>query len=58
VNRCIVVPGASKGIGLASAEILNARGWSVIGIARHQPKAAGELLSGPSAYRGTIAAAS
>ena len=39
VNRCIVVTGASKGIGLASAEILNARGWSVIGIARHQPHA-------------------
>jgi 3-oxoacyl-[acyl-carrier protein] reductase len=38
VNRCIVVTGASKGIGLASAEILNARGWSVIGIARHQPR--------------------
>jgi 3-oxoacyl-[acyl-carrier protein] reductase len=38
VNRCILVTGASKGIGLASAEILNARGWSVIGIARHQPR--------------------
>lgn len=38
MNRCIVVTGASKGIGLASAEILNARGWSVIGIARHQPR--------------------
>jgi 3-oxoacyl-[acyl-carrier protein] reductase len=37
VNRCIVVTGASKGIGLASAAILNARGWSVIGIARHEP---------------------
>ena len=38
MNRCIVVTGASQGIGLASAEILNARGWSVIGIARHQPR--------------------
>lgn len=37
MNRYIVVTGASKGIGLASAEILNARGWSVIGIARHRP---------------------
>jgi 3-oxoacyl-[acyl-carrier protein] reductase len=38
MNRCIVVTGASKGIGLASAEMLNARGWSVIGIARHTPR--------------------
>jgi NAD(P)-dependent dehydrogenase (short-subunit alcohol dehydrogenase family) len=37
VNRCIVVTGASKGIGLTSAEILNARDWSVIGVVRHQP---------------------
>jgi NAD(P)-dependent dehydrogenase (short-subunit alcohol dehydrogenase family) len=37
VNRCLVITGASKGIGLASAEILSARGWSVIGIARHKP---------------------
>jgi 3-oxoacyl-[acyl-carrier protein] reductase len=38
VNRCILVTGASKGIGFASAELLNAGGWSVIGVARHAPR--------------------
>lgn len=38
MKRCILVTGASKGIGFASAELLNARGWAVIGIARHEPQ--------------------
>jgi len=38
VNRWILVTGASKGIGLASAERLGASGWSVLGVARHEPR--------------------
>jgi 3-oxoacyl-[acyl-carrier protein] reductase len=38
MNRCVVITGASRGIGFASAEMLHARGWSVIGIARHKPR--------------------
>jgi 3-oxoacyl-[acyl-carrier protein] reductase len=37
VNRSVVITGASRGIGLACAEALNASGWSVIGVARHIP---------------------
>jgi 3-oxoacyl-[acyl-carrier protein] reductase len=35
MHRSIVVTGASKGIGLATAELLAADGWHVIGVARH-----------------------
>ena len=38
MKRCIVVTGASRGIEFASAEIPNAHGWSVIGIAHHEPR--------------------
>ena len=37
MRRSIVVTGASKGIGLASAQALSERGWSVIGVARTNP---------------------
>jgi 3-oxoacyl-[acyl-carrier protein] reductase len=37
MSRSILVTGASKGIGLATVEALRKVGWSVIGVARHQP---------------------
>jgi NAD(P)-dependent dehydrogenase (short-subunit alcohol dehydrogenase family) len=35
LNRAILITGASKGIGLATAQLLSSQGWAVIGIARH-----------------------
>lgn len=35
VRRCVLVTGCSSGIGLATAEVLRARGWLVIPTARH-----------------------
>lgn len=37
MSRVILVTGASKGIGLATANALYASGWSVVGVARRQP---------------------
>jgi 3-oxoacyl-[acyl-carrier protein] reductase len=37
MSRSILITGASRGIGRASAEALSATGWSVIGVARHRP---------------------
>lgn len=37
MTRAIVITGASKGIGLASAKRLSAQGWAVIGTARSAP---------------------
>lgn len=37
MSRRILITGASRGIGLASAKALSAAGWSVIGVARRQP---------------------
>jgi 3-oxoacyl-[acyl-carrier protein] reductase len=37
MNRRILITGASRGIGLASAKALSAAGWSVIGVSRHAP---------------------
>jgi 3-oxoacyl-[acyl-carrier protein] reductase len=37
VDRSILITGASRGIGLASAEALSAAGWLVIGVSRHTP---------------------
>jgi 3-oxoacyl-[acyl-carrier protein] reductase len=36
--KCIVITGASKGIGRAAADVLVEQGWSVIGIARGSPQ--------------------
>ena len=38
MSRAIVVTGASKGIGRASADLLAESGWAVIGIARNRPE--------------------
>jgi len=37
MTRSIVITGASKGIGWATAEALATAGWEVIGVARHPP---------------------
>lgn len=37
MNRRILITGASKGIGLATAQSLSAAGWAVIGVARAAP---------------------
>jgi 3-oxoacyl-[acyl-carrier protein] reductase len=37
MTRSIVITGASKGIGWATAEALATAGWEVIGVARHAP---------------------
>ena len=45
MSRSIVVTGASKGIGRATAEALRESGWSVIGVARSAPsRFPGEFL--------------
>lgn len=38
MTKCIVITGASKGIGRAAADALVEKGWSVIGIARSSPR--------------------
>ena len=38
MTKCIVITGASKGIGRAAAHVLVEDGWSVIGIARSSPQ--------------------
>jgi NAD(P)-dependent dehydrogenase (short-subunit alcohol dehydrogenase family) len=38
MNKCIVITGASKGIGRAAADVLAEQGWSVIGVARSAPQ--------------------
>ena len=38
MTRFIVITGASKGIGRATADALVEQGWSVIGVARSSPK--------------------
>ncbi len=37
MTKFIVVTGASKGIGRAAADALAGSGWTVLGIARHEP---------------------
>ena len=37
MTRSIVITGASKGIGWATAQALATAGWDVIGVARHAP---------------------
>jgi 3-oxoacyl-[acyl-carrier protein] reductase len=38
MTKCIVITGASKGIGRAAADVLVEQGWSVIGVARSAPQ--------------------
>jgi 3-oxoacyl-[acyl-carrier protein] reductase len=38
MSKSIVITGASKGIGRASANALSEQGWSVIGVARRSPR--------------------
>lgn len=57
MNRAIIVTGASKGIGLATSDLLAGQGWRVIGVARNVPAAfPGEFLpvdlGRPGCYRG------
>lgn len=38
MSKTIVITGASKGIGLATAKLLAQQGWNVLGVARKAPK--------------------
>lgn len=37
MNKTILITGASKGIGLAAAKLLDQQGWNVLGVARKAP---------------------
>ena len=53
MKKSIVITGASKGIGLAAAEALASRGWTVIGVARSSPQRfPGEFVSADLAEKG------